>query len=1016
MDTALPRGYELVERQPYGGGPVDLARHTAALLAIARADDPAGACLAATRGCAHLSDSGRAAVAVRETSLTWHLVAGQNIADLPEYITASADADPFSFRAGEIVRIRDVAEYAQVHPQAHAVAAAGIHNLIAGALQLGLQDGYLAVYNEAAREYSSDEVTLLAVIALQLSLALTRSAEAQLLQRAAEVVPQLVWLATADGSADYANKRWCDYTGLSIEATRDAGWHEVLHPEDRQRCVQAWHEALARGEEFEIEYRLRRASDQAFRWFLGRGLPLKDASGAVVKWFGTCTDIDDQKRVSDSMGFLLEVSEIIASTAEMPATLQRIAELAIPRVSDWCIIYLTNNRGALYQAAIAHDDPDALAAASDILERYPIVESGQVRQAFQANAPLLIPDINEAVLRRNVVDVQQLEMVGKLRARSAMLLPLRARDRSYGALVFISGKSGRVFGTPDLTLAQLVAKRVAVAVDNARLFEQERQSALRLQFLADATKALTASLDVRTTLDTLMDLIVPRVADWASINLLEEDGSYRISAFKHRAPELEEVAAGLRGARVARPGATMGTAAAIRTGKTEVYQHLNADSIVKMVGKDMLPSIERLGYDSMTVIPLRSRGRILGSLVAAWIGYKRGRTIDLNDVPVLEELAARAASAIEHAQSYERQHHVAHTLQQAFLPATFPHLPGVQFDAVYASGHSEAEIGGDWYDAFELFDGRIFISVGDVAGRGLPAAVTMGKMRQALRSFALDHTDLGALLASANSALRLENPDTMVTVFVGIIDRDAQTIAYAIAGHPRPFMRFADGSIAELGGEGIPLGIRTNFKVSSQSAPFPLDAMLVCYTDGLTENTHDVFEGENRLRAALADDSIASAERPAEALMHAVVPNDHHDDVALLTVSMRRTFPGSLNFSLPAVATSAHKVRNAIRAYARDLNVSDEKDFEIQVAVGEAVNNVIEHAYGAGEGDVWVTAQSTDGKLVVEVSDRGSWRMPRRDHGGRGLRIIEHLCESIVVHSGKDRSFVRLVFDLSSDG
>ncbi|HLW36949.1 MAG TPA: SpoIIE family protein phosphatase, partial [Candidatus Eremiobacteraceae bacterium] len=494
--------------------------------------------------------------------------------------------------------------------------------------------------------------------------------------------------------------------------------------------------------------------------------------------------------------------------------------------------------------------------------------------------------------------------------------------------------------------------------------------------------------------------------------LLQEDDSFQITALKHFDAGHAEIIAALRGTRVARPGATMGTAAVIRTGKTEIYHHLTAEDVKSMVGADILPSLQQLGYDSMAVIPLRARGKILGSLTASWIGGKLGRRLDLSDIPVLEELAARAASAIEHAQLFERQHHVANTLQRAFLPATFPVVPGIRFDAVYASGQSEAEIGGDWYDAFELPDGRIFLSVGDVAGRGLPAAVTMGKMRQALRSCALEHTDLAEVLVSANNSLRLEDPDTMVTVFVGAIDRDAQTLSYALAGHPRPFMHMPDGSIIELSGEGIPLGVRSHLTVNRQTVPFPLEAMLVCYTDGLTETTHDVLEGEARLRRALADDAILHADHPAEALMRAVVASDHHDDVAVLTVSTQHAFPGSLNLALPAHASSAQKVRQAIRAFTRDLKVTPERDFEIQVAVGEAVNNVIEHAYGAAKGNVWIDAQSKNGKLIVEVSDRGSWRMPRQDHGGRGLRIIESLCENVVVHSGKDRSYVRLTFDV----
>lgn|GEM_PF-380768 len=1013
MESTSQRGYELIERRSSGTGAVDLAKYSSGLLSIAQAVESGDACIAASRLCAQLSDSGRAAVVLREGPLNWHVVAGENIADLPEYLTAADDTEPFLFRAGEIVRISDVAEYAKTHPQANGMVAAGIRSFIAGALQYGDHDGYLAVYNESRVEYSNEDITLLSLVALQLSLTLTSNSEAQSLRKAAEAVPQPVWTADANGATDYCNRRWCDYTGLTVDETTGFGWQEVVHPDDRERCLRRWKDAMLRGDLFEVEFRLRRANDHAFRWFLARALPLKDPSGKVTKWFATCTEIDDQKRANDSMHFLLEVSEVLASSSEIQTTLQKLADLAVPRIADWCLVYLASNNGNLYRAALAHDDPVALKAANAIIEEYPILRAGHIQQAFEGEQPLLIPLIDETVVRQNVSDERQFKLVRALRARSAMLLPLRARGRTYGALVFVSGKSGRVFGETDLPLAKLVAKRAAVAVDNARLFEQERQSAARLQFLADAGKALTASLDLRKTLETLLDLIVPSVADWAGINLVQDDGSTKITALKHRDPALAGVVDRLRGEMVATSEVSTGTAAPWRSGRTEIYRQLSAHDMVRITDPQMLPAVEQLGYRSMAVIPLRARGRSLGSLAAVWTGRQKGRDLDMNDLPMLEQLAARAASAIEHAQLYEHQHHVADTLQRAFLPANFPDAPGVAFDAVYSAGQSESEIGGDWYDAFELHDGRIFISMGDVAGRGLPAAVTMGKMRQALRSFALAHSQLTEVLTAANNSLRLEDPDAMVTIFVGIVDRNTQSLTYAIAGHPRPFLRLSDGSISELSGDGIPLGIRGQLKVGVYTIAFPLEAMLVCYTDGLTENTRDIFESEKRLREALADKATAMSDHPAVALMNAVVAKDHSDDVAVLTVSMRRTFPGSLNLAFPAVAVSSQKVRHALRAFVRELEVSEEKDFEIQVAVGEAVNNVIEHAYGAAEGNVWVNAQSSDGKLVVEVSDRGNWRMPRQDHGGRGLHIIESLCESLVVHSGKDRSFVRLTFDLT---
>ena len=115
----------------------------------------------------------------------------------------------------------------------------------------------------------------------------------------AEAIPQIVWTANPDGWLDYYNQRWFDYTGLTLEQTRGWGWEPVLHPDDLQNCVQRWTHACATGEPYETEYRFKRAADGKYRWHLGRALPVRDADGAIVKWFGTCTDIHDQKEAAE---------------------------------------------------------------------------------------------------------------------------------------------------------------------------------------------------------------------------------------------------------------------------------------------------------------------------------------------------------------------------------------------------------------------------------------------------------------------------------------------------------------------------------------------------------------------------------------------------------------------------------------------------------------------------------------------------------------------------------------------
>ncbi|MBI3890506.1 MAG: PAS domain-containing protein, partial [Candidatus Wallbacteria bacterium] len=122
----------------------------------------------------------------------------------------------------------------------------------------------------------------------------------------AEALPEVVWTARPDGWVDYCNQRWCDYTGLSVAQTQGWGWGPALHPDDLQKCIDRWAVSVRTGEVFEIEYRFKRASDGVFRWHLGRAMPVRDSRGKILKWFGTCTDIDEQKKAEEERRLIYE--------------------------------------------------------------------------------------------------------------------------------------------------------------------------------------------------------------------------------------------------------------------------------------------------------------------------------------------------------------------------------------------------------------------------------------------------------------------------------------------------------------------------------------------------------------------------------------------------------------------------------------------------------------------------------------------------------------------------------------
>ena len=354
--------------------------------------------------------------------------------------------------------------------------------------------------------------------------------------------------------------------------------------------------------------------------------------------------------------------------------------------------------------------------------------------------------------------------------------------------------------------------------------------------------------------------------------------------------------------------------------------------------------------------------------------------------------------------AYEHERRIARRLQAAGLPNAFPDVPGLEFDAFYRAGMDEALIGGDWYDVLRLADGRVVLSVGDVSGAGLEAAVTMNNVRQALRGVAQVHPDPGLMLDAADRALALEADEQQVTAFVGVFDCVTGFLAYASAGHPPAMLRLRDGSLHELTTAGLPLGVADPAPRLAESVAIPAGAMLVIYTDGLTEARHDVLEGQERLRRAILAQETRASHEPALALHDAVLDEAAHDDVAILVM---RTSEGPADTDVlrrwsfdSADAGSARGVREHIVAMLEQGGFSSPALFAVELVYGELVGNVVRYAPGIVDVVLDMSARAP----VLHVLDHGAGfrmtpRLPYDDMSerGRGLFIINELVDQFHV-------------------
>jgi CHASE3 domain sensor protein len=234
---------------------------------------------------------------------------------------------------------------------------------------------------------------------------------------------------------------------------------------------------------------------------------------------------------------------------------------------------------------------------------------------------------------------------------------------------------------------------------------------------------------------------------------------------------------------------------------------------------------------------------------------------------------------------YENEKRIADALQAAFVQKALPTIPNLGFHASYVPAGAEARVGGDWYDAFELPDGRILFSIGDVAGHGIEAAVTMSRARQAIISNALHEHDPAVVLQKANQSLMLQEPK-MVTAVCGYIEPLSLLIRYATAGHPPPVLAYPDREPFFLEHDGIPLGILPSAAYGSFTAQARAGSLLVLYTDGVIEHKRDLADGERRLLAATRVAVAQGSSDPASSVRFAIFadkPPD--DDAAIMTVS-----------------------------------------------------------------------------------------------------------------------------------
>jgi PAS domain S-box-containing protein len=312
----------------------------------------------------------------------------------------------------------------------------------------------------------------------------------------ADTAPVLIWTSGLDARYNFFNRPWLEYTGRSMEQELGDGWLEGVHPDDRQRYLQTYLGAFETREPFRTEYRLRGAGGQ-HRWMLDNGVPRFDPDGRFAGYIGSCIDITERKRTETGLRFLLDASLLLAESMDLEARLTSLAHLVVPGLADWCAVDLVGEDGALERVVVAHQNPAKVHWAYQLQREFPPRPDAEVGvpRVIRTGETELHAVITDEMLRGAARNERHLELLRSLGIRSAMLVPLRSRRRTLGAISFVAAESGRTYDSVDLALAEDLARRAATAIENARLFREAQEARQALEAQRAELEKLAAELE-----------------------------------------------------------------------------------------------------------------------------------------------------------------------------------------------------------------------------------------------------------------------------------------------------------------------------------------------------------------------------------------------------------------------------------------------------------------------------------------------------------------------------------------
>jgi anti-sigma regulatory factor (Ser/Thr protein kinase) len=519
----------------------------------------------------------------------------------------------------------------------------------------------------------------------------------------------------------------------------------------------------------------------------------------------------------------------------------------------------------------------------------------------------------------------------------------------------------------------------------------------RLRDLQSITDAALAYLPLEGLLSELLNRVIAILgADTSAILLLEDDDKTLIPrAAKGLEEEVE------RGVRIPVGRGFAGRVAATR----------RPVRILNVAEADIYnPVLREKGLVSLLGVPLIVEGNVVG----VWhVGTLTMRAFDDEDVELLQRAADRAALAIS-SRLTERERGLADALQRSLMPR-LPELPAISLAGRYLPAAAE-RLGGDWYDAFPLPDGRLGMAIGDVVGRGFHAAAIMGQLRSGLRAYALDGGAPSEVLERLSRLLRQLEPGRTATVVYLVLDPHGGGLTVATAGHPPPLVEVPgdEPHLLEMPGS-VPLGATRHVRYEDHDFELEPGTVLVLYTDGLVERPEEPLDdGLNRLIATVKEGQD-ELEHLGDALVDVLLPDGPGTDDAALLMVRAMPLGDELVARFPAEVESIPGMRRLLGRWLDEAGATRRDIDDLTLAAAEAAANAIEHAYGLAPGVVELHAECRNRTVTVEITDFGNWRSPRGTHRGRGLLLMEGLTDDVNVVRTEEGTTVALTRGIGAE-